>query len=223
MTKDNRKILVTSALPYANGPIHLGHMLEYIQTDIWVRFQKMRGHKCTYVCADDAHGTAIMLKAEQLGRTPEEQIARVQQEHERDFAGFDIGFDNYYTTHSDENRELSCNIYQRNKEKGYIVSRNITQLYDPEKGMFLADRFVKGTCPKCRAEDQYGDNCEVCGSTYHARDLINPRSALSGAEPVEKENTQLFFDLPQFQDMLETWIRSGHLQEGIANKLNEWL
>lgn len=223
MTTEARKILVTSALPYANGPIHLGHMLEYIQTDIWVRFQKMRGHTCTYVCADDAHGTAIMLKAEQLGRTPEEQIAQVQQEHERDFAGFSIGFDNYYTTHSEENRELSSQIYLRNKEKGYIVSRQITQLYDPEKGMFLADRFVKGTCPKCKAEDQYGDNCEVCGSTYHARDLINPRSALSGAEPVEKENTQLFFDLPQFQDMLETWTRSGHLQEGIANKLSEWL
>lgn len=223
MTTEARKILVTSALPYANGPIHLGHMLEYIQTDIWVRFQKMRGHTCTYVCADDAHGTAIMLKAEQLGRTPEEQIAQVQQEHERDFAGFSIGFDNYYTTHSEENRELSSQIYLRNKEKGYIVSRQITQLYDPEKGMFLADRFVKGTCPKCKAEDQYGDNCEVCGSTYHARDLINPRSALSGAEPVEKENTQLFFDLPQFQNMLETWTRSGHLQEGIANKLSEWL
>ena len=223
MSTDTRKILVTSALPYANGPIHLGHMLEYIQTDIWVRFQKMRGHLCTYVCADDAHGTAIMLKAEQLGRTPEQQIAQVQQEHERDFAGFNIGFDNYYTTHSEENRELSCQIYLRNKEKGYIVSRQITQLYDPEKGMFLADRFVKGTCPKCKAEDQYGDNCEACGSTYHARELINPRSALSGAEPIEKENTQLFFDLPQFQDMLATWTRSGHLQEGIANKLNEWL
>lgn len=225
MTTATRKILVTSALPYANGPIHLGHMLEYIQTDIWVRFQKMRGHTCTYVCADDAHGTAIMLKAEQLGRTPEEQIEQVQQEHERDFAGFNVGFDNYYTTHSEENRELSSLIYRRNKEKGYIVSREITQLYDPDKGMFLADRFVKGTCPnpKCKAEDQYGDNCEVCGSTYHARDLINPRSVLSGAEPVEKENTQLFFDLPQFQDMLETWTRSGRLQEGIANKLKEWL
>ena len=223
MTTENRKILVTSALPYANGPIHLGHMLEYIQTDIWVRFQKMRGHHCTYVCADDAHGTAIMLKAEQLGLTPEEQIAQVQQEHERDFAGFNIGFDNYYSTHSEENRELSSLIYQRNKDKGYIVSKEITQLYDPEKGMFLADRFVKGTCPKCDAEDQYGDNCEVCGATYSASELKNPKSTLSGAEPVEKANTQLFFDLPQFQGMLEEWTRSGRLQEGIANKLGEWL
>lgn len=223
MTTETRKILVTSALPYANGPIHLGHMLEYIQTDIWVRFQKMRGHDCTYVCADDAHGTAIMLKAEQLGRTPEEQIAQVQEEHERDFAGFNVGFDNYYSTHSEENRAFSSLIYKRNKDKGYIVSREITQLYDPEKGMFLADRFVKGTCPKCGAEDQYGDNCEVCGATYSASELKNPKSTLSGAEPVEKENTQLFFDLPQFQGMLEEWTRSGRLQEGIANKLGEWL
>ncbi|MCG8673060.1 MAG: methionine--tRNA ligase [Pseudomonadales bacterium] len=223
MTTETRKILVTSALPYANGPIHLGHMLEYIQTDIWVRFQKMRGHDCTYVCADDAHGTAIMLKAEQLGRTPEEQIAQVQEEHERDFAGFNVGFDNYYSTHSEENRAFSNLIYKRNKDKGYIVSREITQLYDPEKGMFLADRFVKGTCPKCGAEDQYGDNCEVCGATYSASELKNPKSTLSGAEPVEKENTQLFFDLPQFQGMLEEWTRSGRLQEGIANKLGEWL
>lgn len=218
-----RKILVTSALPYANGPIHLGHMLEHIQTDIWVRFQKMRGHTCHYVCADDAHGAAIMLKAEQAGITPEAQIAQVKQEHERDFAGFNIGFDNYYTTHSDENRELSGVVYTRNKEKGYIVSREITQLYDPEKSMFLADRFVKGTCPKCKAEDQYGDNCEVCGTTYSASELINPRSTVSGATPVEKANRQLFFDLPQFQSMLETWTRSGRLQEGIANKLAEWL
>lgn len=223
MTAETRHILVTSALPYANGPIHLGHMLEYIQTDIWVRFQKMRGHNCTYVCADDAHGTAIMLKAEQLGRTPEEQIAQVQQEHERDFAGFNVGFDNYYSTHSEENREYANLIYQRNKDKGYIVSREITQLFDPEKRMFLADRFVKGTCPKCDAEDQYGDNCESCGATYSASELKNPKSTLSGAKPVEKQNTQLFFDLPQFQNMLEEWTRSGRLQEGIANKLGEWL
>ena len=218
-----RKILVTSALPYANGPIHLGHMLEYIQTDIWVRFQKLRGEKCTYVCADDAHGTAIMLKAEQLGRTPEEQIAQVQQEHERDFAAFEIGFDNYYSTHSEENRELSSLIYERNKAKGYIVAREITQLFDPEKQLFLADRFVKGTCPKCGAEDQYGDNCEKCGATYPAEELKNPRSTISGATPVLKENTQLFFDLPKFQDFLAQWTQSGSLQEGIANKLKEWL
>lgn len=218
-----RNILVTSALPYANGPIHLGHMLEYIQTDIWVRFQKLRGHKCTYVCADDAHGTAIMLKAEQLGRTPEEQIAQVQQEHERDFAGFMVNFDNYYSTHSEENRELSNLIYLRNKEQGNIVAREITQLYDPEKNLFLADRFVKGACPKCGEDDQYGDNCEKCGATYAAGELKNPRSTISGATPVLKANTQLFFDLPKYQDMLSQWIRSGHLQEGIANKLNEWL
>ena len=218
-----RKILVTSALPYANGPIHLGHMLEYIQTDIWVRFQKLRGEKCTYVCADDAHGTAIMLKAEQLGRTPEEQIAQVQQEHERDFAAFEIGFDNYYSTHSEENRVLSSLIYERNKAKGYIVAREITQLFDPEKQLFLADRFVKGTCPKCGAEDQYGDNCEKCGATYPAEELKNPRSTISGATPVLKENTQLFFDLPKFQDFLAQWTQSGSLQEGIANKLKEWL
>lgn len=223
MSKTPRNILVTSALPYANGPIHLGHMLEHIQTDIWVRFQKMRGENCTYVCADDAHGTAIMLKAEQLGRTPEEQIAQVQKEHEHDFARFLVGYDNYYSTHSDENRAYSELIYKRNRDKGYIVTREISQLFDPEKQMFLADRFVKGTCPKCGAEDQYGDNCEVCGATYSAKELKNPRSALSGAEPVDKQSTQLFFDLPQFQTMLSEWTKSGRLQEGIANKLAEWL
>ena len=223
MTAKPRKILVTSALPYANGPIHLGHMLEYIQTDIWVRFQKLRGETCTYVCADDAHGTAIMLKAEQLGRTPEEQIAQVKAEHERDFAAFMVGFDNYYSTHSEENRALSNLIYERNRDKGYIVAREITQLYDPEKQMFLADRFVKGTCPKCGAADQYGDNCEVCGATYEARELKDPYSTISGATPVLKANTQLFFDLPKFDAMLKEWTRSGRLQDGIANKLAEWL
>jgi len=223
MTATQRKILVTSALPYANGPIHLGHMLEYIQTDIWVRFQKLRGHTCTYVCADDAHGTAIMLKAEQLGRTPEEQIAQVKQEHERDFAAFLVGFDNYYSTHSEENRALSNLIYARNRDKGYIVTREITQLFDPEKQMFLADRFVKGTCPKCGTADQYGDNCEACGATYAASELKDPRSTISGATPVLKANTQLFFDLPKFDGMLKEWTRSGRLQEGIANKLAEWL
>lgn len=223
MTAQPRKILVTSALPYANGPIHLGHMLEYIQTDIWVRFQKLRGHQCTYVCADDAHGTAIMLKAEQLGRTPEEQIAIVKSEHERDFAAFLVGFDNYYSTHSDENRHYSNLIYTRNRDKGFIVARDITQLFDPEKQMFLADRFVKGTCPKCGKDDQYGDNCEACGATYAAHELKDPRSTISGATPVMKANTQLFFDLPKFEGMLKEWTRSGRLQEGIANKLAEWL
>jgi methionyl-tRNA synthetase len=218
-----RNILVTSALPYANGPIHLGHMLEYIQTDIWVRFQKMRGEHCLYVCADDAHGTAIMLKAEQLGRTPEAQIEQVRAEHMRDFDAFLIGFDNYYSTHSPENRELSTLIYARNRDAGYIVSRPITQLFDPDRQMFLADRFVKGECPKCGADDQYGDNCEVCGATYAAHELKNPRSTISGAVPVMRENLQLFFDLPRFGDLLSGWIRSGSLQEGIANKLQEWL
>ena len=222
-TSTPRKILVTSALPYANGPIHLGHMLEHIQTDIWVRFQKMRGEHCIYVCADDAHGTAIMLKAEQLGVTPEAQIARVQAEHERDFAGFLVEYDNYYTTHSEENRVLSNRVYQTNKDQGNIVEREIRQLFDPEKSLFLSDRFVKGTCPKCGTEDQYGDNCEKCGATYADSELKNPRSTISGAQPILKANTQLFFDLPKYQDLLSRWIRSGSLQEGIANKLNEWL
>ncbi|MEE2732851.1 MAG: methionine--tRNA ligase [Pseudomonadota bacterium] len=221
--KQQRKILVTSALPYANGSIHLGHMLEHIQTDIWVRYQKLRGEQCIYVCADDAHGTAIMLKAEQLGITPEQLIAQVQQEHERDFAGFEIRYDNYYSTHSEENRVLSGLIYERNKARGNIVARQITQLFDPEKQLFLSDRFVKGTCPKCDADDQYGDNCEKCGATYGAEELKNPRSTISGAAPVLKENTQLFFDLPKFQDFLAQWTQSGSLQEGIANKLKEWL
>ena len=223
MSDNVRRILVTSALPYANGPIHLGHLLEYIQTDIWVRFQKLRGVDCRYVCADDAHGTAIMLKAEENGVTPEQQIAQVKAEHERDFADFQIRFDNYYSTHSPENKAFSEMIFQRNKDAGYIIEKEITQLYDPEKGMFLADRFVRGSCPKCQSPDQYGDNCEVCGATYSPSDLINPYSAVSGATPVEKQTTQLFFDLPQFEAMLRQWTRSGSLQEGVANKLQEWM
>jgi len=223
MSDTPRKILVTSALPYANGPIHLGHLLEYIQTDIWVRFQKLRGEQCTYVCADDAHGTAIMLKAEENGITPEQQIAQVKADHEKDFADFQIQFDNYYSTHSPENRALSEMVFQRNKDAGYIVEKTITQLYDPQKGMFLADRFVKGTCPKCKAEDQYGDNCEVCGATYTPAELIKPYSSVSGATPVEKETTQLFFDLPKFEPLLREWTRSGALQEQVANKLQEWI
>ena len=223
MTQTARKILVTSALPYANGPIHLGHMLEYIQTDIWVRFQKQRGHACTYVCADDAHGTAIMLRAEQMGITPEEQIKRVQQEHEADFADFHIGFDNYHTTHSPENKALSEFIYTACRDKGHIAERSITQAFDPEKNLFLADRFIKGTCPRCKAEDQYGDNCEACGATYTPAELINPKSAISGATPIEKDSVHYFFKLPDFENMLKDWIRSGTLQEAVANKLNEWL
>ena len=217
-----RKILVTSALPYANGSIHMGHLLEYIQTDIWVRFQKMRGELCTYVCADDTHGTAIMLKAEQMGITPEALINDVNQEHQEDFRRFNIAFDNYYSTHSKENREISSDIYLKNRAKGHITTRNISQLFDPEKELFLADRFVKGGCPKCGAEDQYGDNCEVCSATYDAHELKNPHSTISGATPVEKESEHYFFNLPDFQDMLAEWIRAGHLQEEVANKLSEW-
>src|SRR5690606_29399869 len=218
-----RKILVTSALPYANGSIHLGHLVEYIQTDIWVRFQKLRGVDCLYVCADDAHGTAIMLKAEQLGLSPEQQIANVKAEHEQDFADFLIGFDNYHSTHSEENRELSSMIYQRLVANGHIATRSITQAYDPEKNLFLADRYIKGTCPKCKSEDQYGDNCEKCGATYSPMDLINPKSAISGATPVAKESEHFFFTLPAFSDFLKQWTRAGHLQDEVANKMAEWL
>ncbi|MFB9885574.1 methionine--tRNA ligase [Balneatrix alpica] len=218
-----RKILVTSALPYANGPIHLGHLLEYLQTDIWVRFQKLRGHQCTYVCADDAHGTAIMLKAEQMGITAEQLIDQVNADHQRDFSDFHIAFDNYYSTHSPENKALSELIYTRLKEAGHIANRTIVQAYDPVKNLFLADRFIKGTCPRCKAEDQYGDNCEACGATYTPAELINPRSAISGATPVNKESTHFFFKLPDFEAFLKQWTRSGTLQPEVANKLAEWL
>ncbi|WEJ63583.1 methionine--tRNA ligase [Thiomicrorhabdus lithotrophica] len=218
-----RKILITSALPYANGPIHLGHLVEYIQTDIWSRFQKMRGHQCTYVCADDAHGTPIMLRAQAEGITPEELIAKSSEEHQADFAGFNIQFDHYHSTNSPENKYFAEYIYNQLNAKGYISRKTITQSYDPEKEMFLPDRFVKGTCPKCKAEDQYGDNCEVCGATYSPTDLINPKSAVSGATPIEKETDHLFFELGQFEDMLKEWTRAGHLQPQIANKLDEWL
>ncbi|MCD8547174.1 MAG: methionine--tRNA ligase [Aeromonadaceae bacterium] len=217
-----RKILVTCALPYANGSIHLGHMLEHIQADIWVRYQRLRGNQIHFICADDAHGTPIMLKAQQLGITPEQMIAAVSQEHQADFAGFGISFDNYHSTHSDENREFANLIYTRLRDGGYIKSRSISQLFDPEKSMFLPDRFVKGTCPKCKAPDQYGDNCDVCGATYSPTELIDPRSAVSGATPVMKETEHYFFDLPQFEGMLKSWITSGALQEEMANKLGEW-
>lgn len=223
MAQTQRKILVTSALPYANGSIHLGHMLEHIQTDIWVRFQKMRGHLCTAVCADDAHGTAIMIKAAQNGITSEELIDGVRQEHMADFNDFLIGYDNYHSTHSDENREISDSIYKALRDNGKISVRSIVQAYDPEKEMFLADRFIKGTCPKCKAEDQYGDNCEVCSATYTPMEMINPISVYSGATPVEKESEHYFFKLPDFQDFLATWTRSGTLQDQVANKLAEWL
>ncbi|TPE51574.1 methionine--tRNA ligase [Maribrevibacterium harenarium] len=223
MAQSQRKILVTSALPYANGSIHLGHMLEHIQTDIWVRFQKLRGHLCTAVCADDAHGTAIMIKAEQNGITSEELIEGVRQEHMADFNDFMIGYDNYYSTHSPENRAFSEEIYKACRDNGKIAVRSITQAYDPEKKMFLADRFIKGTCPKCKAEDQYGDNCEVCSATYTPMEMINPRSVYSGATPIEKESEHYFFKLPEFQEFLQKWTRSGTLQDQVANKLAEWL
>ncbi|MFL0811524.1 MAG: methionine--tRNA ligase [Agarilytica sp.] len=218
-----RKILVTSALPYANGSIHLGHMVETVQTDIWVRFQKLRGNDCVYVCADDAHGTAIMLTAEKLGITPEEQIANIRAEHEADFNDFLIDFDNYHSTHSPENQDISNGIYQALKENGKIAERSIVQAFDPEKNLFLADRYIKGSCPKCKSEDQYGDNCEVCSATYSPMDLINPKSVISGATPVEKESKHFFFKLPDFTDFLKNWTRAGHLQDEVANKLAEWL
>ncbi|MCO7262697.1 methionine--tRNA ligase [Dickeya zeae] len=222
MTQVANKILVTCALPYANGPIHLGHMLEHIQADIWVRYQRMRGNQVHFICADDAHGTPIMLKAQQMGVAPEQMIATVSQEHQQDFAGFNISYDNYHSTHSKENRELSGLIYGRLKENGFIKNRTISQLFDPEKSMFLPDRFVKGTCPKCKAPDQYGDNCEVCGATYSPTELIDPKSAVSGATPVMRESEHFFFDLPAFSDMLQSWTRSGALQEQVANKMQEW-
>ncbi|MCO6557775.1 MAG: methionine--tRNA ligase [Gilliamella sp.] len=217
-----RKILVTCALPYANGAIHLGHMLEHIQADVWVRYQRMRGNEIYFICADDAHGTPIMLKAQQLGITPEQMISEVKTEHQRDFSGFNISYDNYHSTHSPENREISEQIYKRLKANGYIKTKVISQLFDPEKQMFLPDRFVKGTCPRCKAPDQYGDNCEVCSATYNPIDLINPKSVVSGATPILKESEHFFFDLPAFSTMLQEWIRSGTLQDQVANKMQEW-
>jgi methionyl-tRNA synthetase len=222
MSQENRTILVTSALPYANGPIHLGHLVEYIQTDIWVRFQKLRGHDCVYVCADDAHGTPIMLRAQQEGISPEQLIETVGQEHRADFEGFHIGFDNYHSTHSDENRELAELVYQRHHAAGHITTRTITQAFDPEKQMFLPDRFIKGECPRCGAADQYGDNCEVCGATYSHTELKNAVSVVSGATPVEKDSLHYFFKLADFEPMLRDWTTAGHLQGEVSNKLNEW-
>lgn len=219
----SRNILVTSALPYANAPLHLGHMLEQVQTDIWVRFQRSRGHHCRYVCADDAHGTAIMLSAEQQGVTPETHIANIKALHEADSAGFSISFDNYHSTHSAENKAWSETIFKRLDANNDITSRSVVQAYDPEKGLFLADRFIKGTCPRCKAPDQYGDNCEVCGATYSPTDVIDPVSALSGATPIEKSSEHLFFQLSHFQSLLSDWISTDSLQTPIANKLREWV
>lgn len=218
-----RKILVTSALPYANGSIHLGHLVEYIQTDIWVRFQKMQGHTVHYVCADDTHGTPIMLRAEKEGIAPEALIEKVHAEHSQDFADFLVQFDNYYSTNSEENRQLSGNIYRALKANGKIATKTIEQYFDPVKSMFLPDRFIKGECPKCHAKDQYGDNCEVCGSTYSPTDLLNPYSAVSGATPVRKETEHYFFKLSECVDFLRDWTRSGTLQAEAANKMSEWV
>ena len=217
-----RKILVTSALPYANGSIHLGHLVEYIQTDIWVRFQKMQGHTVHYVCADDTHGTPIMLRAEKEGITPETLIGNVHKEHSADFSEFLVAFDNYYSTNAPENKELSQGIYKKLKAAGKISTKTIEQFYDPVKNMFLPDRFIKGECPKCHAKDQYGDSCEVCGATYNPTELINAYSAVSGAAPVRKETEHYFFKLSECEDFLKNWTRSGTLQGEAANKMGEW-
>ena len=222
MSNPSRRILITSALPYANGPIHLGHLVEYIQTDIWARFQRLRGQECIYVCADDAHGTPIMLRAQSEGIEPETLIARVSQEHQADFAGFNIGFDNYHSTHSPENRHYAELIYARLQQAGHITRRTITQAYDPEKEMFLPDRFIRGTCPECSSADQYGDSCEVCGATYAPTDLIDPVSAISGATPVERDSEHYFFKLGDFEQQLKEWFATGSLQSEIASKISEW-
>jgi methionyl-tRNA synthetase len=223
MSSKSRQIVVTSALPYANGPIHIGHMLEYVQTDIWARFQKLRGHECIYVCADDAHGTPIMLRAQAEGITPEELIERMHKEHLQDFSDFGVAFDNYYSTHSEENRFFAEYIYTQLREAGHIRRRVISQAYDPKAEMFLPDRFIKGDCPNCGAGGQYGDNCENCGATYASTDLKNPVSVVSGETPIEKDSEQYFFKLEDFEDMLKAWFAAGHVQTEIANKMNEWL
>lgn len=217
-----RKMLVTSALPYANGHLHLGHLVEHIQTDIWVRTHKMLGHQCISVCGDDAHGTPIMLKAEQMGISPEALTEQMKASHEADFKAFAIAYDSYHTTHSPENQLLASTIYERLQAGGDIVKKTIRQSYDPLKGMFLPDRYVKGTCPKCGAADQYGDNCEACGATYSPIDLIDAVSAISGAKPIEKDSEHYFFDLPRYEQLLKEWTRKGHLQAEVANKLDEW-
>ena len=217
-----RRILVTSALPYANGPLHLGHMIEQIQTDIWVRFQRLRGHACTYVCASDAHGTPVMLRAEREGLTPEQLIERIQASHRADSAGFLVSCDNFYTTHSPENRHFAELIYTRLAARGHIARRSIEQAFDPEKGLFLPDRYIKGGCPRCGAAEQYGDSCESCGATYTPLDLKNPVSVLSGATPVRRESEHFFFRLGDFEAMLREWTAGEGVQPEVANKLQEW-
>lgn len=222
-TQATRDILVTSALPYANGPLHLGHIMEAIQTDIWVRFQRLRGHNCYYICADDAHGTPVMLRAQSEGIAPETLIEQQRRAHLDDYRGFSISFDNYYSTHSDYNREFSETIYMRCREQGHITQREIVQAYDPQKKLFLSDRFVRGNCPRCGAQEQYGDNCEQCGANYSPLELINPRSALSGAKPVQRKSLHYFFVLSNFHDEIATWLKTAPVQDQVAAKLNEWL
>lgn len=222
MSANMRAILVTSALPYANGPLHLGHMVEYVQTDIWVRFQKLRGNNCIYVCAADAHGTPIMLRARELGISPEVLVEQVSAEHLEDFADFQVEFDNYHSTHSPENRELARMIFSRLQDEGHIITRTITQAYDQQEKMFLPDRYVRGECPRCGTPDQYGDSCEACGATYAPGDLKNPVSVISGSQPVRKETEHYFFRLEHFSAMLEGWIDAGHLHSSVAGKLREW-
>ncbi|MDP7041227.1 MAG: methionine--tRNA ligase, partial [Gammaproteobacteria bacterium] len=222
MPENQRKLLVTSALPYANGPIHIGHLVEYLQTDIWVRFQRSVGNKCTYVCASDAHGTPVMLRARDEGIEPEKIVERYREEHQRDFAAFHIGFDNYHSTHSDENRELVEDIYAKLVENDLVETRTIKQAFDEEAGMFLPDRFLRGTCPVCGAEDQYGDNCESCGATYSTSELKDRKSILSDTTPVERDSEHLFFRLGQFTDILQEWTHSGTLDDAISKKLDEW-
>jgi methionyl-tRNA synthetase len=222
-SENKRKILITSALPYANGPIHLGHMVEYIQTDIWARFQRLRGHSCIYVCADDAHGTPIMLRAQQEGIEPQELIDKMKVSHEEDFSDFHVAFDNFHSTHSEENKAFSEQIYLAAKEKGNIKTKVIKQAYDPEANMFLPDRFIKGDCPKCGTADQYGDNCESCGATYSTTEVKNPYSVITGAKPIEKDSEHYFFKVSDYADFLKEWVNSGAVQKEIANKMNEWL
>lgn len=222
MPQKPRKIIATSALFYANGSLHLGHIVEIIQTDIWVRFQKMRGNECFYICGCDSHGTPIMIQAEKMHLAPEKMVEEIRLEHQKDISGFLVEMDNYYTTHSPENKELVETVFERLVERNDIEKRVINQMYDETKQMFLPDRFIKGECPRCHTKDQYGDNCEACGATYSPTELINPYSTLSGALPVEKASEHYFFKLQNYETMLKDWTRAGHLQEQVSNKLDEW-
>lgn len=222
MSQTARKIAVTYALPYANDSLHLGHLVGLIQTDIWVRFQKMQGIDCIYLCGCDGHGTPIMIQAEKKNISPEQLITDIREEHKQDINAFFIDVDNYHTTHSNENKTLVETVYQRNLEKNNITRHTIKQAYDPEKNMFLPDRYIKGDCPRCNAKDQYGDSCEVCGATYSPTELKNPYSTLSGAKPIEKESEHYFFKLQNYEELLHQWTRNGHLQEQVTNKLDEW-